>query len=63
VLNAYYYFLIKLWDGDFPNDWNLASIISIPKKVNLSDCNNYHGISPINIDLKILSKIVSNRIY
>jgi len=39
----------------FPEEWNSASIISIPKKKkkgNLSDCNNYHGISLINVGLK-----------
>ena len=38
------------------------SIISIPKKGDLSDCNNYLGISLINVGLKIISKIVTNRI-
>ena len=47
----------KIWDGDFPEDWNLASLASIPKKGDLSDCNNYRGISLINVGLKILSKI------
>ena len=35
----------KIWDGDFPEEWNSASIISIPKKSDLSNCNNYRGIS------------------
>ena len=52
----------KIWDGDFPNEWNSASIVSIPKKGDLSDCNNYRGISLINVGLKILSKIVTKRI-
>ena len=52
----------KIWDGDFPDDWNTASIVSIPKKGDLSDCNNYRGISLINVGIKILSKIVTNRI-
>ena len=52
----------KIWDGDFPQEWNSASIVSIPKKGDLSDCNNYRGISLINVGLKILSKIVTNRI-
>ena len=52
----------KIWDGDFPEEWNSASIISIPKKGDLSDCNNYRGISLITVDLKIISKIVTNRI-
>jgi len=28
----------KIWNGDFPSDWNTASIISIPKKGDLTDC-------------------------
>jgi hypothetical protein len=41
----------------------LASIISIPKKKkgDLSGCNNYRGISLINVGLKIILKIVTNR--
>ena len=42
----------KIWDGDFPEEWNSATIISIPKKGDLSDCNNYRGISLINVGLK-----------
>ena len=52
----------KIWNGDFPSNWNSASIVSIPKKGDLSDCNNYRGISLINVGLKILSKIVTDRI-
>jgi len=52
----------KIWDGDFPEEWNSVSIISIPKKGDLSDCNNYRGISLINVSLKIISKIITNKI-
>ena len=52
----------KIWSGDFPDEWNSASIVSIPKKGDLTDCNNYRGISLINVGLKILCKIVTNRI-
>ena len=52
----------KIWNGDFPSDWNTASIISVPKKGDLTDCNNYRGISLINVGLKILTKIVADRI-
>ena len=52
----------KIWDGDFPNSWNEASIVSIPKKGDLSDCDNYRGISLINNGIKLLSKIVTTRI-
>ena len=52
----------KIWDGDFPGSWNNASIVSIPKKGDLSDCDNYRGISLINNGIKILSKIIAARI-
>ncbi|OUM56423.1 hypothetical protein PIROE2DRAFT_28336, partial [Piromyces sp. E2] len=52
----------KIWNGSFPRNWNTASIVSIQKKGDLSDCNNYRGISLINVGLKILSKVVTERI-
>jgi hypothetical protein len=52
----------KIWEGSFPNEWNSASIVSIPKKGDLSNCNNYRDISLINDGLKILTKIVTDRI-
>ncbi|OUM65132.1 hypothetical protein PIROE2DRAFT_28468, partial [Piromyces sp. E2] len=52
----------KIWNGSFPKKWNSASIVSIPKKGDLSDCNNYRGISSINVGFKIISKIITNRI-
>ena len=52
----------KIWNGSFPKNWNSAAIVSIPKKGDLSDCNNYRGISLINVGLKIISKIITDRI-
>ena len=52
----------QIWDGDFPEAWNNASIVSIPKKGDLTDCDNYRGISLINNGIKIISKIVASRI-
>jgi len=53
VLNVHFHYLTKSGDADFPEEWNSPSIISIPKKKkkkkkkkgDLSDCNNYRGIS------------------
>ena len=53
----------RIWNGEFPSSWNEASIISIPKKGDdLSDYDNYRGISLINNGIKLISKIVSKRI-
>ena len=46
----------------FNNKFSFFETKSIPKKGDLSDCNNYRGISLINVGLKIISKIVTNRI-
>ena len=52
----------KIWDGDFPSSWNEASIVPIPKKGDLTVCDNYRGISLINNGIKLISKIVTTRI-
>jgi len=52
----------KIWEGSFPNEWNSASFVSIPKISDLSNCNNYRSISLTNVNLKILTKIITDRI-
>jgi len=37
----------RIWNGDFPKSWNNASIISIHRRGDLSNCNNNRGISLI----------------
>ena len=51
-LKCLHLLLNHIWNGDFPKFWNKASIISGPKNGDLSDCNNYHGISLINNIIK-----------
>ena len=45
-----------------PESWNKGIIIKIPKKGNLSDCNNWRGITLLPIAGKIMAKIVLQRI-
>jgi len=40
----------------FQKSWNNVSIVSIYKRGNPSDCNNYLDISYINNGLKIIAK-------
>jgi hypothetical protein len=49
----------KFWEGSFPNNWNSASIVSIPKKADLSNGSNYKSISLIVVALKIKTKIIT----
>jgi len=51
----------RIWNGDFPKSRNNVSIVSIHKKGDPSDCDNYRGISLINNGLKIIAKIIANR--
>jgi len=48
--------------GKIPSSWNSSLLISIPKKGDLKDMNNYRGISLISTIVKLLSAIVTNRI-
>ena len=55
--------MIKVWeDKRIPDDWNEATIIRIPKKGTLNDCNNWRGITLLSIPSKILAKIIINRL-
>ena len=55
--------MMKVWAGKrIPDDCNEATIIRIPKKGALNDCNNWRGITLLSIPSKILAKIIINRI-
>ena len=45
-----------------PTEWNKGKIIKIPKKGDLSNCNNWRGITLLSIPSKILAKIIIKRI-
>ena len=48
--------------GYVPQAWNDASIITIYKKCDRTDCGNYRGISPLSIAGKIFARILLNRL-
>ena len=52
----------RIWNNEFPESWNQASIVSIPKKGDLTDYDNYRGISLINVGIKLITKILTKRI-
>ena len=48
--------------GIIPNMWQQSIIVSIPKKGDLSDMNNYRGISLMSTTLKLLINIIRIRL-
>ena len=55
--------MLKVWeDKRIQDDWNEATIISIPKKGALNDCKIWYGITLLSIPSKILAKIILNRV-
>ena len=41
-----YYFLHKVWEQEqIPEDWQRGLIVKLPKKGDLTECNNWRGIT------------------
>ena len=59
-----YPLLEKIWKEEkIPEDWEEGLIIKIPKKGDLSNCNNWRGVTLVSIPSKILTRIILNRIH
>ena len=53
----------KIWnEGSFPSDWKEGHLVKIPKKGDLSNCNNYRGITLLSIPGKVFNRIILERI-
>ena len=55
-----YPLLKKIWKEKIPEEWE-GLIIKIPKKGELSNCNNWRGITLLRIPSKILTRVILNR--
>lgn len=54
---------VQIWETEeIPNQWKESTIIKLPKKGNLSNCNNWRGISITPTVTKIFNKIILDRI-
>jgi hypothetical protein len=50
----------SIWNKEeLPDQWRESIIVSINKKGDKTDCNNYRGISQLSTSYKILSNILS----
>ena len=53
----------KMWQtGDWPTPLTQSLVITLPKKGNLIQCQNYHTISLISHVSKVMLKILLNRL-
>ena len=53
----------RIWDEeDTPDDWKTGTIIKLPKKGDLGNCNNWRGITLLSMTCKIFSRIILKRI-
>ena len=45
-----------------PKEWTTGLIIKLPKKGDLSNCNNWRGITLLSLTSKIMSRIIHKRL-
>ena len=56
--------LEKIWtEAKVPESYRSAIVVPIPKKGDMTDPDNYRGISLIAVCLKVISKIVATRLH
>jgi len=55
--------LKKIWESEeIPTFWKTGLIVKLPKKGDLSNCNNYRGIMLLSVTMKVMSRVILNRI-
>ena len=55
--------MVNIWSAlDVPNDWHDAQIVPIPKKGNLHSCDNWRGISLLDVVGKIFACLILDRL-
>ena len=53
----------KIWPtGEWPTPWTQSLVITLSKKGNLQQCQNYRTISLISHPSKVMLKIILNRL-
>ena len=52
-----------MWTSEIcPDEWKCGTIIKLPRKENLADCNNWRGITLLSVPGKVLGAIILERI-
>ena len=63
VITAFTTICNKIWQtGEWQTPWTQSLVITLPKKGNLQQCQNYRTISLISHPSKVMLKIIPNRL-
>ena len=55
--------LMKIWESEqIPEEWRKGYLVKLPKKGDLSSCNNWRGIMLLSVPSKILTRIILERL-
>ncbi|XP_059176593.1 uncharacterized protein LOC131956194 [Physella acuta] len=54
---------LQIWEEEIiPSNWKLGYLITLPKKGNLTQCNNWRGIMLLSVPSKVLTRIILERL-
>ncbi len=57
------YLFNLIWEAEeVPGDWRRGATVKLPKEGNLSDCNNWRGITLLSIPGKVFCSVLLNRL-
>jgi len=58
-VNALYHLINRIWNEEqIPDDWRKGLLVKLPKKGDLSLCNNWRDITLLSIPSKILCSVI-----
>ncbi len=62
TVDILYPLFVQIWNEEkFPEEWKDGHLIKLPKKGDLTNCNNYRGITLLVIIGKVFNRIILNR--
>ena len=63
AVNALHHIINRIWNEEqIPDDWRKGLLVKLPKKGDLSICDNWRGITLLSIPSKILCSVILQRI-
>ncbi|XP_065356057.1 uncharacterized protein LOC135950441 [Calliphora vicina] len=57
-------YICDAWlNEQLPNTWTKGEIVKLPKKNDLTECDNWRGITLLNTVYKVIATIINNRLH